>query len=180
MNPNEIQKVIDMTKEMFDLQRKFDQHVFDNDNNVECYDDIFDRNLAMAILDEVGEVNHELKKEWCYWKKSQKPVNREKLLEELVDVLHFILQEKIKHKTIRGSLTHLRFRLENDCLLDIHIFDLVPFQNENGIDDSTLIFPALDWFYSCAVNKLGFTWQEVYEAYKKKNAENHKRQENGY
>ena len=35
----------------------------------------------MASFDELGEVNHEMKAEWCYWKKSQEPVNRDKLKE---------------------------------------------------------------------------------------------------
>lgn len=48
-------------------------------------------NLDMAILDEIGELTHELKGEWCWWKKTQAPVDDEKVLGELVDIWHFVL-----------------------------------------------------------------------------------------
>ena len=43
----------------------------------------------MAILDEIGELTHELKANWCWWKKTQAPVDNEKVLGELVDIWHF-------------------------------------------------------------------------------------------
>lgn len=36
--------------------------------------------LNLAILDEIGELTHELKANWCWWKKSQAPVDNEKVL----------------------------------------------------------------------------------------------------
>lgn len=30
--------------------------------------------IDMATLDEIGEFTHELKGDWCWWKKSQEPV----------------------------------------------------------------------------------------------------------
>lgn len=47
--------------------------------------------IDLATLDEIGEFTHELKGDWCWWKKSQEPVNRNKTLEELADVFHFVL-----------------------------------------------------------------------------------------
>ena len=47
--------------------------------------------IDLATLDEIGEFTHELKGDWCWWKKSQEPVNRNKALEELADVFHFVL-----------------------------------------------------------------------------------------
>lgn len=47
--------------------------------------------IDLATLDEIGEFTHELKGDWCWWKKSQEPVDRNKALEELADVFHFVL-----------------------------------------------------------------------------------------
>ena len=47
--------------------------------------------IDMATLDEIGEFTHELKGDWCWWKKSQEQVDRSKVLEELADVFHFVL-----------------------------------------------------------------------------------------
>lgn len=42
--------------------------------------------IDLATLDEIGEFTHELKGDWCWWKKSQEPVDRNKALEELADI----------------------------------------------------------------------------------------------
>ena len=47
--------------------------------------------IKVAYLDEVGELIHELKPIWCYWKKNNKEVNKRRVLEELSDCLHFSL-----------------------------------------------------------------------------------------
>lgn len=47
--------------------------------------------IQIAVLTELGETTQELKSEWNYWKNSTKDYNKEKLLEELSDYLHFIL-----------------------------------------------------------------------------------------
>ena len=47
--------------------------------------------IEIAYLDEVGEFIHELKPLWCYWKKEKKPIDKQKVLEELSDCLHFYL-----------------------------------------------------------------------------------------
>ena len=47
--------------------------------------------IALAYLDEVGELIHELKPLWCYWKKEHKEINMQRVLEELSDCLHFAL-----------------------------------------------------------------------------------------
>ena len=44
----------------------------------------------------LGELTHELKGDW--WKKSQKPVDRKRVLEELVDVYHFVMTSEMMRK----------------------------------------------------------------------------------
>lgn len=47
--------------------------------------------IKVAYLDEVGELVHELKPLWCYWKKEHKEIDKQRVLEELSDCLHFAL-----------------------------------------------------------------------------------------
>ena len=47
--------------------------------------------IKVAYLDEVGELIHELKPLWCYWKKEHKEIDKQRALEELSDCLHFAL-----------------------------------------------------------------------------------------
>ena len=47
--------------------------------------------IYIAYFTELGELAQELKSEWNYWKNSIKEIKRERVLEELSDVLHFYL-----------------------------------------------------------------------------------------
>lgn len=49
--------------------------------------------VDVALLTEIGELAQELKPDWAWWKKpgSAKEVNRERVLSEAADVLHFAL-----------------------------------------------------------------------------------------
>ena len=80
-------KEYDLIKEMLQMQAKLDEAIMKEYG----LDEIDKENLKMAILDEVGELTHELKGEWCWWKKTQAPVDEEKVLGELVDIWHFVL-----------------------------------------------------------------------------------------
>lgn len=127
--------------------------------------------VQKALFDECGEVNHELKAQWCYWKKTQAPVNRDKLKEELSDVWHFALS---LHRLYNGM------RVCFPCLYNV-------------VDDLS----KRDWFWTlkdicCRCNpivlykvyalteKLGFTFDEIYEGYIEKNKINYERIKNGY
>ena len=130
--------------------------------------------VRMALFDELGEVNHEMKAEWCYWKKSQKSVDREKLKEELADVWHFAL-------TLH--------RLENG----IKFYNGILYIIRKALNESE---ENIDWYYilqtvsDCTKNnlyyvillteKLGFTFEEMYDAYIDKNKENYERMKRGY
>ena len=80
------------------LDKKFDEK-----------ETVRERNLIriyIAYFTELGELAQELKSEWNYWKNSTKKINREKVLEELSDVLHFYLSytnQKIIRNTGYGN-----------------------------------------------------------------------------
>lgn len=80
-------KEYDLIKEMLQMQTKLDEAIMKEYGLTE----IDEEKLCFAILDEVGELTHELKGEWCWWKKTQPPVDEKKVLGELVDIWHFVL-----------------------------------------------------------------------------------------
>ena len=81
-------KEFELIKEMLQMQEKLDESIMKEYGLTE----INEENLRMAILDEVGELTHELKGNWCWWKKTQAPVDNDKVLGELVDIFHEIFQ----------------------------------------------------------------------------------------
>ena len=56
----------EMLFEMIQLQIAYDQAVYKKFKTE--YDEIKTR---LALLDEIGETNHELKAFWCWWKKQK-------------------------------------------------------------------------------------------------------------
>ena len=67
-------KEFELIKEMLQMQKKLDEAIMKEYGLTE----INEENLRMAILDEVGELTHELKGNWCWWKKTQAPVDTDK------------------------------------------------------------------------------------------------------
>lgn len=164
----------EMLKEMLSMQEEYDQMVFEAHGMKNGYRDLRPDQIYLALIDEVGELNHELKADWCWWKNTQKPVDREKVLEELADVVHFILME-VLYQESRNDFAYdpvesfidgfeLQAKLEDEMLVNGFI---------------TLISTSVPSFRGAAIwmiaSACGFTWQEVHEAYKAKNAGNRQR-----
>ena len=59
-------KEYELIKEMLQMQAKLDKSIMSAYGLKKITDD----KLAFAILDEVGELTHELKGDWCWWKKT--------------------------------------------------------------------------------------------------------------
>lgn len=154
-------------QEMFAMQMELNEKV-ERRMDISIYDSKVNGNLYLAIVDEVGELNHELKKMWCYWKKSCKPVDREHLLEELVDIWHFILTD------------YLLRRVSSIAYRDI---EYVTKENIRYVyPDAIRQFNAApDMINLMRVTfSLGYDFNDIYEAYKKKNAVNHERMDGSY
>lgn len=157
-----------MLNEMIELQRNIDQIVFEKFGK--SYVDI---DIESALLDECGELNHELKPSWCWWKENPGKVCRKKVREELVDCIHFILMLAIGsqlEKSLIAGFEHAH-RLTLEEMKNRRIEELV---NADGD------IRWLGMLMYCIAIKLGFTWFEVYEEYKYKNHINVLRQKNGY
>lgn len=163
-----------LIKEMLKKQAELDKSIMSAYGLIE----IDEENLRMAILDEVGELTHELKGDWCWWKKTQAPVDDNKVLGELVDIWHFALSyqnhfdcgmQGIINRCmfLRNSKKHLDLLKAKDYELPEIFSDLVVF--EYKLERLIAI-----------TEYLGFTIERVYEAYCSKNKINYQRLKEGY
>lgn len=79
---------MDRLEDLLARQKKL-QRVFGN--NFEKMTDAdrqqYTKDNVLGLLDEIHEVLREIN--WKKWKKTEKPVSKDKLLEELADALHF-------------------------------------------------------------------------------------------
>lgn len=133
--------------------------------------------IDMATLDEIGEFTHELKGDWCWWKKTQAPVDMGKVLGELVDIWHFVLS--YQNNINLGEMSLYEFEKEksevNRILLPMRAeslpYELVYIANCGNYMLETLI---------AVTEYLGFTIEQVYNAYCDKNKINYQRLKEGY
>ena len=168
-------KEYELIKDMLKRQKKLDESIMSAYGLTE----IDGENLRMAILDEVGELTHELKGQWCWWKKTQPPVDMEKVLGELVDVWHFVLSWQ---NHINGGEEGLA---SYEDLYGGVIFNLASIKlNSNGLVDE---FAYLLHYISSKIEDLititeylGFSVEQVYKAYCDKNKVNYQRLKEGY
>lgn len=168
-------KEYELIKEMLQMQEKLDEAIMKEYG----LNEIDEENLRMAILDEVGELTHELKANWCWWKKTQAPVDKQKVLGELVDIWHFVLSYQNhfnfgeearlsylnEEELSNGMLKRLRTKKSN---LSKVLTRLVIFESS--------IIPVL----IAITEYLGFTIEQVYNAYCDKNKINYQRLKEGY
>lgn len=168
-------KEYELIKEMLHMQAKLDKAIMEEYGLKELNEE----NLRMAILDEVGELTHELKGNWCWWKKTQPPFDMGKVLGELVDIWHFVLSYQNhfnfgeearlsylnEEELSSGTLKRLRTKKNN---LPKVLTRLVIFESS--------IIPML----IAVTEYLGFTIEQVYEAYGDKNKINYQRLKEGY
>lgn len=162
-----------LIKEMLQKQAELDKSIMSAYGLTE----IDEENLRMAILDEVGELTHELKGEWCWWKKTQAPVDDEKVLGELVDVWHFVLSYQNNFRS--GTL-----RTESQIIVNAKVYLREMKDTLKGIASMLAGLP------NTSISKLekliaiteylGFTIEQVYGAYCGKNKVNYQRLKEGY
>ena len=178
--------MIDKLKEMLEMQAKLDEAIFAEHGT--SYEEILEGNgFFWAILDELGEWTHERKPEWCWWKKEKKPVNRQKELEEFVDTLHFAMSRdlaawdglkdgihwSIFPFTIEGELlTESRKNLSLEKRISWFLYRLA---EPTNINKPTMTGQALS-----IAQAVGYSFDEIYEAYMAKNKVNFERLANGY
>lgn len=168
-------KEYELIKEMLQMQSKLDEAIMKEYGLIE----INEENLRMAILDEVGELTHELKGDWCWWKKTQAPVDMGKVLGELVDIWHFVLSYQ-NHFNF-GEEARLSYLNEEELSNGMLKRLRTKKSNLSKVLTRLVIFESSIIPVSIAITEyLGFTIEQVYEAYCGKNKINYQRLESGY
>lgn len=158
-------------EKLFTMQQALDQYI---QTNMQVNEDVFMRK-GLALLVELAELANETR---CFKFWSTKgPSERAIILEEYVDSVHFLLSlgiEKDLHDLkewpkdkIEEDLTKL-FLLANEAIL--------LFLNNPTKSDYEKIWIL----YGAIAEKLGFSSEEVLQAYISKNETNYERQQNGY
>jgi dimeric dUTPase (all-alpha-NTP-PPase superfamily) len=149
--------------------------------------------LILALLVELGECANEWRG-FKFWSVNQLPhtsavrvpcmMEEDKeyynpLLEEYVDCLHFILELGLEFRQIK------RYKYLPDCYIEESLTD--QFRAVFNLTNYEVYeeYPE-EWFnplFSAFVElgkMLGFTWEQIEQAYMEKNKINHQRQEVGY
>lgn len=153
--------------QMFLMQETLNQNILKEFGQ----DSMTKEKLQLAIIDELGELTHELKGNWCWWKKTQKPVDRKRVLEELVDVYHFVMTWEM--------FKRVEYKIE--YILKAYAIEILMFGK--NVENETLDYiicrmeldkHKLDWLLKLT-EQLGFSFDEVYQEYLNKNKINYER-----
>ena len=157
--------------ELFKMQKEL-YHFIQTNNGVEG--DLFEKK-GLALIVELAELANETRA-FKFWS-SKGPSEREILLEEYVDSIHFLLSlgiekdldslEEWPEPAIGNDLTALFLKTGKA----IH-----EFMDRASVSNYLEIWSC----YGAIAQVLGFSYDEVLEAYLAKNQKNYDRQKNGY
>jgi len=163
--------MIDQLKEMLEMQKMLDASIFAK-HGIKSYPY---ENMRIALFVELGELLNELPTKFKHWKASAAD-NRVKALVEYVDCLHFAL----------SIHNYYHVKIDTDQFEQMHNYNYA-FKQTN---EYYTIYELLEKIASSKVitlhyvlalgYKLGFTWEEIYNAYKEKNKVNYERLKSGY
>ena len=168
-------KDIELIRKMLKKQAKLDKAIMEEYG----LEELDEEKLSFAILDEVGELTHELKANWCWWKKTQPQVDEEKVLGELVDIWHFVLSwQNNFNGGEEGLLTdeQLMEKVDNSrWAIEEHGKGIVIKLADLSYFSLRKVEPLI-----AITEHLGFTVEQIYEAYCDKNKINYQRLKEGY
>lgn len=157
---------------MFELQKVLDNHIKEKHNLEE--ENLIERKI-LALLVEIGELANETR---CFKFWSIKPPSsKDKILEEFVDGVHFILSIGLDLSFDSGF--ELKIRDKEMSIVDqfLSIYQqIAEFQMNHTKDTYENILSE----YFNLGRLLGFSTEEIMFAYISKNEINHERQEQGY
>lgn len=178
-------------EKLYKKQEELDKYIMKNRNIVMSDEELLDKTI-LALLVEVGELANATR---CFKHWSLKgPESKERLLDELADVWHFYLSignqigRKFKHLNEKPkneiekvfqmwekTLNFNRERVMTQILLELYRNTTISLN-----DKQNLKYESMGKGIYLIGKLLGFTNQEVEQAYLKKHEENYKRQREGY
>lgn len=161
----------ELIKDMLERQKAYDAEVFKKHN----VDYISKSQLESALFDELGELMHAQKSDWCWWKFTQEPKDEAKVFEEYVDVLHFALMFEINFGHgcyLNDDIGWNYRRIKSDSELGLaYVYSRVL----DTIKDSDVLA------YVIALGlHMGFSLEAIYKEYIRKNEINKERLAKGY
>jgi dimeric dUTPase (all-alpha-NTP-PPase superfamily) len=189
-------------QKLFELQRQLDERIMEQHPELKGQKNLDWKILALQV--EIGELANEWRgfKKWSHDQKPRtrievvtgqkmidgviEPITEYKnpLLEEYVDCLHFILSIgldlNIDPKLITGIYECPNVLEQfNSVFEDVaHFWSSI---NEDwGYESQVEFYVEIFRGFKALGRMLGFTWEQIEEAYLRKNAVNHQRQESGY
>ena len=164
--------MINQLKELLEMQKVLDNNIF-REKGIKQYPK---ENMQVALFVELGELLNELPTRFKHWKSSAVD-NREKALVEYVDCLHFALSLANNE----GESFNNDLSLSPDVYnYDSHQITLLAELPIHKLLKNIVQFEGnLSYLFGLGA-KLGFTWDEIYKAYKDKNAINYDRLRGGY
>ena len=158
--------MIDQLHELLEMQKALDESILKEHGNV--YDEEIAEKMKVALFVELGELMNEFPTKFKNWKKTAKD-DREKGLVEYVDALHFALSLFNHYQCNLFDLREYE-QYHTNCNLSMLLI---------GCVDNCRYDDCLMYLFDIG-NNLGFTWEEIYKAYKAKNQVNYERLANGY
>lgn len=188
---------------LFETQKILDQRII-KQHGLEGQNLLSQKILALQV--ELGECANEWRgfKFWSKdpypkppqhnWRASEDGMNQEwlpewgyesyPLLEEYVDCLHFILSIGLELPVqIQGMEKYLVFGTypgrSNIFVLNKLFKDISSLQEGDENDILSAYYGTFQWFLELG-SGLGFTWEQIEQAYYSKNEINHTRQDTGY
>lgn len=157
-------------KQLFEMQRALDQFIEEAQN---VQKDVFEEK-GLALLVELSELANETR---CFKFWSTKgPSEREVILEEFVDSIHFMLSLGNMRGFLLTEWPNLPQKRELTPLFIELTQVVLTFINEQTEGS----YKALWNNYSVLAYNLGFTVEDILKAYKDKNEKNYERQRSGY
>lgn len=177
--------MIQLTEEVFnhfaDNQEKLDEFIREKKGiSLDDWDgdNFYKKAHSLALRIELHEFMNECRDVWKYWK--DKPVDYEKLKDEMVDVIHFI--HLILNKVLRTDSLSNRWEM----IASINEFAFCINHKHSSIELLALLSEEENLFkiyailLTIAYQVYGMSLEEIVEAYDIKNAENYKRQQTGW
>lgn len=157
--------------QLFTMQQELDSFI---QKNREGNADVF-KEKGLALLVELAELANETRS-FKFWS-AKGPSEIEVILEEYVDSIHFLLSLGIEkgfdrmsdwpEEEVPGDLTELFLKTTESIIHFLNELTMESYENM--------------WIhYGAIAKRLGFTYENIIDAYILKNDENYKRQKTGY
>lgn len=158
---------------LFEMQKVLDERII-LEKGLEGQDLLPNKILALQV--ELGEMANEWRG-FKHWSSDRKP-RTEKLLEEYVDCLHFILSIGLSLGQQTNDLILPREDLVPAGKVDMvrAISEMITFDWRKDADEYGQFFTVFVYLGEL----FGFAWEQIEQAYFAKNAINHERQSTGY